>query len=64
MVSLIGGRAKSQMAKEVTTGDWERNYVEKHLLFLQPRQGAGSLPESARYADPLSLGAPFTVLQI
>lgn len=22
------------MAKEVTTGDWERNYREKHLLFL------------------------------
>lgn len=25
ITSLIGGRAKSQMAKEVTTGDWERN---------------------------------------
>lgn len=61
---LIGGRAKSQMAKEVTTGDWERNQTEKHLSFLQPRQGARSLPASAQYANLLSLGALFTVLQI
>lgn len=43
------------MAEEVTAGDWERNYREKHLLFLWQRQGGRSLSERARHTDLLSL---------
>lgn len=52
------------MAKEVTGGDWERNYREKHLSFLRKRQRRRSLAESALHTDLVSLGAPFTDLQI
>lgn len=52
------------MAKEVTTGDWERNYREKHLSFLWKRQRRRALSESALHTDLVSRGAPFTDLQI
>lgn len=50
------------MAEEVTTGDWERDYKEKHLSFLLKRQRRSSLSESALHTGLVSVSAPFTEL--